>query len=35
MGRLWRVKEADLEAFIQASRVLRARKENEAPLQER
>jgi excisionase family DNA binding protein len=27
MGRLWRVREADLEALIQASRVLCAREE--------
>jgi excisionase family DNA binding protein len=28
IGRVWRVKEADLEALIQASRVLRAREEH-------
>jgi excisionase family DNA binding protein len=35
IGRVWRVKGADLEAFIQASRVLCGREEHAAPLQER
>jgi excisionase family DNA binding protein len=35
IGRVWRVKEADLEAFIQASRVLRKSEEEEESLEGR
>jgi excisionase family DNA binding protein len=35
IGRLWRVKQADLEAFIQASRRWRGREEHADPLKER
>ena len=35
IGRVWRIKEADLEAFVQASRILRGREENADPLKER
>jgi excisionase family DNA binding protein len=35
MGRLWRVREADLETFIQASRMLSVREENAESHQER
>jgi excisionase family DNA binding protein len=35
VGRVWRVKRADLEAFIQASRRLHAREEEPNPLKER
>ena len=35
VGRVWRVKPADLEAFIQASRRLHAREEEANPLKER
>jgi excisionase family DNA binding protein len=34
IGRLWRVREADLAAFIQASRMLRVREENAKPLKQ-
>jgi excisionase family DNA binding protein len=35
IGRVWRVKEADLEAFIQASRILPVKEENPVLLKER
>jgi Helix-turn-helix domain len=35
IGRLWRVKQADLEAFIQASRLLRGREAHAGPLKGR
>jgi excisionase family DNA binding protein len=34
IGRVWRVRQADLEAFIWASRMLYGREENTKPLQE-